>query len=256
MDRLKNKVSIVTGAADGIGLAISQSFAKEGAIVVMADINNEKCSREAKKIVKEGHQAVALACDVGKMNSVNQTVDYCLDKYGRVDVLVNNAAVSISGNIMEMSEEDWDYLMNINLKGVFRCIKACLPSMISNRNGSVINIASGQAHRSWNDWTAYATAKGGMISMTTQLAGQFGDMNIRFNTISPGAILTPMAEERIKTEGEDYVKGSEFQASMLRFGEPIEVALTAVFLASDESSFITGDDLKVDGGLTSLPRYM
>lgn len=256
MGRLKDKVAIVTGAADGIGLAISQAFASEGAIVVMTDINMDKCTLEAKNICQNGQQAFPLSCDVGNSDSVNQMVVNCLDEFGRIDVLVNNAAVSVSGNVMEMPDEDWDFLMNVNLKGVFRCIKACLPIMIANKNGSIINIASGQAHRSWENWTAYASAKGGMISMTIQLAGQFGKENVRFNTISPGAILTPMAQERIISEGQEYVQGSERQASMLRFGKPDEVAMAAVFLASDESSFITGDDIKVDGGLTSLPRYM
>ncbi|SHE36557.1 3-oxoacyl-[acyl-carrier protein] reductase [Arenibacter palladensis] len=256
MGRLKNKVAIVTGAADGIGLAISRAFAKEGAIVVMADINDKKCRQESDELLKQNQHALPLFCDVGNTDSVNEMVKTCIESFGKIDVLVNNAAISISGNITKMPDQDWDLLMNVNLKGVFRCIKSCLPYMLKAEMGSVINIASGQAHRSWNDWTAYATAKGGMISMTNQLAGQFGNKNIRFNTISPGAILTPMATERIKSEGEKYTKESERQAAMLRFGKPKEVAMAAVFLASDESSFITGDDMKVDGGLCTLPRYM
>ncbi len=256
MNRLKDKVAIITGAADGIGLAISKAFAKEGATVVMTDINEAKCKMEADKLLRQDLKALPLFCDVGKTASVNNMVKTCIENYGKVDVLVNNAAISISGNIAVMPDEDWDLLMNINLKGVFRCIKACIPHMILAANGSVINIASGQAHRSWDDWTAYATAKGGLISMTTQLAGQFGNMNIRFNAISPGTILTPMAEERIQNEGKKYLIASEKQAAMLRCGQPIEVAMAAVFLASDESSFITGDDLKVDGGLSTLPRYI
>jgi NAD(P)-dependent dehydrogenase (short-subunit alcohol dehydrogenase family) len=256
MERLENKVAIVTGAADGIGLAISKAFAKEGATVVMGDINDTKCNQEADKLLKQNQKALPLFCDVGSTDSVNMMIKTCIENYGRIDVLVNNAAVAISGNISEMPDEDWDRLMNVNLKGVFRCIRACMPYMLSAENGSVINIASGQAHRSWDDWTAYASAKGGMISMTNQLAGQFGNKNIRFNTISPGAILTPMAAERVKNEGEEYFKASERQAAMLRFGKPVEVAMAAVFLASDESSFVTGDDMKVDGGLSSLPRYL
>ena len=222
----------------------------------MGDINDAKCNQEADKLLKQNQKALPLFCDVGNTDSVNKMVKTCIENYGRIDVLVNNAAIAISGNITEMPEEDWDRLMNVNLKGVFRGIKACLPYMISAENGSIINIASGQAHRSWDDWTAYASAKGGMISMTIQLAGQFGNKNIRFNTISPGAILTPMAAERIKNEGEEYLKASERQAAMLRFGEPNEVAMAAVFLASDESSFVTGDDMQVDGGLCTLPRYL
>ena len=256
MNRLEGKIAIITGAADGIGLAISQAFAKEGATVVMGDINDLKCNEEADKILNQNQKALSLLCDVGETDSVKRMVKTCIENYGRIDILINNAAIAISGNITEMSDEDWDRLMNVNLKGVFRCIRACMPHMISAENGSIINIASGQAHRSFDDWTAYASAKGGMISMTNQLAWQFGNKNIRFNTISPGAILTPMAAERIKNEGEEYLKASEHQAAMLRLGKPNEVAMAAVFLASDESSFVTGDEMYVDGGFSILPRYL
>ena len=256
MERLKNKVAIVTGSADGIGLAISEAFAKEGAAVVMGDINEEKCKQEADRLLKQNLKVLPLFCDVGNTDSVNQMVKTCIQKLGEIDVLVNNAAAAIPGKITEMSDEEWDRLMNVNLKGAFRCIRACLPFMISAENGSIINMSSTQAHRSWDNWTAYAAAKGGLLSMTKQLAGQFGPENIRVNCISPGTILTPMAARRVKDEGEEFLKASQGQASMLRYGDPVEVAMTAVFLASDESSFITGDDLKVDGGLSILPRYM
>ena len=128
--------------------------------------------------------------------------------------------------------------------------------MVKQRSGSVINISSTQAFRSWNNWTAYAGAKGAMLSMTNQLAGQFGEYNVRFNSISPGAILTPMNEERAKTEGADFFAKSEAMHAMKRMGSSMEVAMTAVFLASDEAGFITGEDIKVDGGLCTLPRYI
>ncbi|MCY3998828.1 MAG: SDR family NAD(P)-dependent oxidoreductase [Flavobacteriaceae bacterium] len=256
MNRLKNKIAIVTGAANGIGLAITKAFVKEGAMVIMGDINDTKCNDEADKLSQLNFNVTPMFCDVGKTESVNMMVKVCIEKYDRIDILVNNAAISISGKISEMLDVDWDRLMNVNLKGVFRCIRACIPHMISRKNGSVINIASAQAHRSWDDWTAYASAKGGVISMTKQLAGQFGNKNIRFNSISPGAILTPMAYERIRNEGDVYEKFSKKQAALLRFGKPQEVSKLAVFLASDESSFITGDDIQVDGGLSVLPRYL
>lgn len=255
MSRLKNKVAVVTGAADGIGLAISEAFAKEGAMIVMGDINEEMCIVEAEKLSEAGFSALPVFCDVCKTASVNMMVENCIDKYGKIDVLVNNAAIAIPGRVTEMPEEAWDQLMNVNLKGVFRCIKACLPHMISAGGGSIINMSSTQAHRSWDDWTAYAAAKGGLLSMTKQLAGQFGSKNIRFNSISPGTIMTPMLYERVKKEGEGFLKASEDQAAMQRCGSPEEVAMTAVFLASDEARFITGDDVKVDGGLCTLPRY-
>ncbi|MBJ6367471.1 SDR family NAD(P)-dependent oxidoreductase [Snuella sedimenti] len=255
MSRLNEKVAIITGAADGIGLAICKAFAKEGATVIMADVNAEKCKEEANNLLEEGFTVLPLFCDVGKTESVKAVVDHCIQAYGKIDVLVNNAAVAIPGRITEMPEEDWDRLMNINLKGVFRCIKACLPHMLSAEKGSIINLSSTQAHRSWDDWTAYAAAKGAILSMTNQLAGQFGNKNIRFNSISPGPIMTPMLVERVENEGQEFLKASEKQAAMQRCGKPEEVAMTAVFLASDEARFITGDDIKIDGGLCTLPRY-
>ncbi|TQO38455.1 NAD(P)-dependent dehydrogenase (short-subunit alcohol dehydrogenase family) [Arenibacter algicola] len=255
MNRLKDKVAIVTGAADGIGLSIAEAFAREGATVVMSDINEEKCKQEANTLLKYNSNVLTLFCDIGDTKSISSMVDLCIKKFGRIDILVNNAAVAIPGTITNMPEKDWDKIMNINLKGAFRCIKACLPHMISAKQGSVINISSTQAHRSWDNWTAYAAAKGGLLSMTNQLAGQFGRENVRFNSISPGAILTPMNQKRVEKEGEQFLKGSINQAAMLRLGKSKEVAMTAVFLASDEAGFITGEDIIIDGGLCTLPRY-
>ena len=253
--RLNNKVAIVTGAASGIGLAISQAFAKEGAIVLMADIDESKAIAEAATITKNGGNVHAIKCDVSITEEVDQLINTAISKFGRIDILVNNAAIAIGGNIMEMPEADWDRLMNTNLKSIYRAIKATLPFMVNQRSGSVINISSTQAFRSWHNWTAYAGAKGAMLSITSQLAGQFGEYNVRFNSISPGAILTPMNAKRAAEEGPDFFAKSETMHALNRMGTPEEVAMTAVFLASDEAGFITGEDIKVDGGLSTLPRY-
>lgn len=255
MGRLEKKVAIITGAAEGIGLEISRVFAKEGAIVIMSDINIDKCEAETKTIIKSSGNAIAKKCDVGNTQDVNKLIDFTIETYGRIDALINNAAVAIPGNITEMPEEDWDKLMNINLKSIYRTIKATLPFMLKQKSGSIINMSSTQACRSWHNWTAYAGAKGAMIAMTNQLAGQFGSNGIRFNTISPGAILTPMNEKRAKEEGDTFLEESKKMSPMNRMGTSNEVALTAVFLASDEAGFITGEDIKVDGGLCTVPRY-
>lgn len=254
--RLKNKVAIITGAANGIGLAISDAFAKEGAIVIAGDINENKCKAEAERLSKEGAIVRAIKCDVGLTDDVERLINSAITEFGRIDVLVNNAAIALNGNIMEMPEADWDMLMNTNLKSIYRTIKAALPYMIKQRSGSVINISSTQAYRSWHNWTAYAGAKGAILSMTNQLAGQFGEYNVRFNSISPGAILTPMNEKRVAEEGREFLIKSEAMHAMKRMGTPQEVAMTAVFLASDEAGFITGEDIIVDGGLCTLPRYI
>lgn len=254
--RLKNKVAVITGAANGIGLAISEAFVKEGAIIFGGDIDEKKCKAEAERLGKDGAIFRAIKCDVGQTEDVNFLVNSVINEFGRIDVLVNNAAIAIKANIMEMPEADWDMLMNTNLKSIYRTIKAALPYMIKQRSGSVVNISSTQAFRSWHDFTAYAGAKGAMLSMTNQLAGQFGEYNVRFNSISPGAILTPMNEKRAREEGPEFFIKSEAMHAIKRMGTPQEVAMTAVFLASDEAAFVTGVDIKVDGGLCTLPRYI
>ena len=253
--RLKNKVAVITGAANGIGLAISEAFVKEGAIIIAGDIDEIKCKAEAERLGRDRAIILAIKCDVGSTEDVDHLINSAINEFGRIDVLVNNAAIAIGGNIMKMPEADWDMLMNTNLKSIYRTIKTALPYMIKQRSGSVINIASTQAVRSWRNWTAYAGAKGAMLSMTNQLAGQFGEYNVRFNSISPGAILTPMNEKRAAEEGPDYFAKSAAMHAVKRMGTPLEVAMAAVFLASDEAGFITGEDIKVDGGLCTLPRY-
>lgn len=248
--KLRNKVSIITGAANGIGLASARLFSQEGAFVIMADIDYDKCAAEAKDL-----NALAIRCDVRSMDDVKKLVDQTINKHKRIDILINNVAVAISGNITAMDERDWDLVLDTNLTSAFRCIKQVLPYMLAQRSGSIINMASTQAHRSWHDWTAYAAAKGGLISMTMQLAGQFGADNIRFNSISPGTISTPMLEKRIAEEGNELQQRSEKMHAMERLGKPEEVATVALLLASDDGAFINGTDIKVDGGLCTLPRY-
>ncbi|RYZ52766.1 MAG: SDR family oxidoreductase [Chitinophagaceae bacterium] len=250
MMKLKGKVAIITGAADGIGLACANCFCSEGAHVVMADIAEEKLIAAAHEL-----DAVAVRCDVGNTEAVRQLVAGAIARFGRIDILVNNAAVAIGGNITQMSEEDWNKVLNTNLTSAFRTIKEVLPHMLQQGRGSVINMASTQAHRSWHNWTAYAAAKGALISMTMQLAGQFGAQNIRFNSISPGTIATPMLQKRIAEEGAALLDSSVKMHAMERLGRPEEVAAVALLLAGDEASFINGTDIKVDGGLCTLPRY-
>jgi NAD(P)-dependent dehydrogenase (short-subunit alcohol dehydrogenase family) len=253
--RLKNKVAVITGAANGIGLSISEAFAKEGAIIFAGDIDEEKCKAEVERMAAGGAIVRSARCDVGVTEDVDRLINSVIDEFGRIDILVNNAAIVIKVNIMDMPESDWDKLMNINLKSVYRTIKAALPHMLRQRSGSVVNISSTQAYLSFHDFTAYAGAKGAILSMTNQLAGQYGEHNVRFNSISPGAILTPMNEQRARDEGPEFLIKSGAMHALKRMGTPLEVAMAAVFLASDEAGFVTGEDIKVDGGLCTLPRY-
>ncbi|MEM9328631.1 MAG: glucose 1-dehydrogenase [Bacteroidota bacterium] len=253
--RLRNKIAIVTGAADGIGLAASRLFAIEGATVVMVDINGEKCLEESTNINTQGGNTRAVTCSVGSTEEMAEMVQQTVADFGRIDVLVNNAAIAIGQNILEMEEEAWDQVIDINLKGVYRGIRQVLPHMIERGAGSIINLSSMQGLRSWDDWTAYATAKGGINALTVQLAGQFGPKGIRINAIAPGAIMTPLNEKRVAEEGEAFLEASIEQSALRRMGRADEVAQTVLFLASDEAPFITGEIIRIDGGLSVLPRY-
>jgi len=254
MNRLLGKVALVTGASDGLGLEVARAFVGEGAGVAFAARSGERLRAITDEIAASGGRALPVVCDVGVSAQVEAAVEATLATFGRIDVLVNNAAVAIPGDITDQTDEDWNRLLNVNLLGVFRGIKFALPTMLAQGSGSVINMASIQGDRSWDHWTAYAAAKGGMKAMIRQLAGQYGPCGVRFNCISPGAMNTPMNQERRQREGEAFYEANQRLHALGRMGRADEVNGAAVFLASDESSFVTGADLLVDGGLSVLTR--
>jgi NAD(P)-dependent dehydrogenase (short-subunit alcohol dehydrogenase family) len=257
--RLAKKVCVVTGAADGIGLAIARLFASEGARVVMADIQDEKCRAEASAITGLGPgSALAVHCDVTRTADLENAVALALQSFQRLDVFVNNAAIALGGKITAMPEEDWVRVIDTNLTSVFRGCKAAIPPMLSGGGGSIVNLSSVHGYLGFDGWTGYAASKGGIMAMTRQLAKEFGPKKIRVNSLSPGAILTPLNEQRAKREfpgrEKEFWDSSAHLHALERMGRPEEVAAAALFLASDEASFVTGADLKVDGGLTVCPR--
>lgn len=252
---LQNQTALITGAADGIGAAIATLFAEAGANLILLDVQTEANRNLAKTLAgKYGTHALPLTADISSSEAVSAALAEALKEFGRVDILVNNAAVAISGDPASMPDTDWDRVLSTNLSGAFRLIRAVLPGMKERKAGCILNIASTQAHRSWENWTAYAAAKGGLLAMTTQLAGQLGPDNIRVNAISPGAIDTPMNERRVAREGEHLRTEWARMHALGRTGKPAEVAEAALFLCSPSASFITGQDLKVEGGLCCLPR--
>lgn len=253
--RLSRLTALVTGGGDGIGRAIAICFAKEGAHVAIADLDPARAASVEAEIDSARGSALALHADVRSTADVDAAVKQAVARFGALDIVVNNAAVALSGDPATMPDEDWQRVIDTNLTSAFRVIRAALPHLRRRRGGSIINIASAQAHRSWANWTAYAAAKGGLISMTRQLAGQLGAENIRVNSISPGAINTPMNERRAASEGPELISKLAGQHALLRLGTPDEVAAVAVLLASPEGAFISGADIAVDGGLSALPRY-
>ncbi len=252
MGRLQEKIAVVTGGADGIGRAIVSAMAAEGAEVFVGDINdllgNDLQARQPAAI----HY---VHCDVTKPDDVASLIAAAEKKTGKVDVLVNNAGAAIGGmKIYEMTIEQWHKQIDVNLTSMFLAIKAALPAMLKAGQGSIVNLASMQAHVGIPGWSAYAATKGGVIAMTQQLAVEFAPEGVRVNSISPGAIQTPMNDRIVAEQGEQMLRIWNHMHPLGRIGQPEEVAAAAVFLGSDAASFITGVDLKVDGGVTLQTR--
>jgi NAD(P)-dependent dehydrogenase (short-subunit alcohol dehydrogenase family) len=246
---LKNKVAIITGARRGMGKADAILLAQEGAKVVVSDISLEDCQKVVDEIKKNGGEAMALQCDVSKQKEVEKMVAETIKKFGRIDILVNNAGILQFKPFVDISEEDWDKIMNINLKGYFNCAKIAAKEMIKQKSGVIVNIASivmGQVGIGMPNIVHYCASKGGIVAMTQALAIELAPYNIRVNAIAPGAIDTPMAQldcldEKAKTENLS-------QIPLKRFGCPEDIANAVLFLASEKSSYITGTVLVVDGG--------
>lgn len=250
MARLQNKVAIVTGGAMGIGKAAALALAREGARVAIGDLDPA-----AEAVVAEIREAAGEAffhpTDVGLSSDVEALVQATVARYGRLDILFNNVGVAIGGSVTELSEDDWNRVINVNLTGVWRAMKYAIPAMINGGGGSIINTSSVQSLIGFPGWSGYAASKGGINALTQQAAVEYAMQKIRINAIAPGTIMTPM-NTRIFASLDDpqpLIDSWNSQHALGRFGQPEEVAAAVVFLASDEASFITGECLRVDGGL-------
>ncbi len=256
-ERLAGKVTLVTGSTSGIGKATARLFASEGAKVVVTGRRRELGETVVAEIKGAGGEASYFGADLSEPQVVRDLVRFTTDRYGRLDVLMNNAAlVGTKGSVMEISEADWDRSMTLTLKAAFIACQEAIPWMIRAGGGSIINVSSVQGILPLNSRVAYGTAKAGLINMTRSTALDFGRHGIRANTICPGLIEVEAAQERFRRDPE-----LERQAPIVyplgRVGRPTEVAYAALFLASDESSFVTGSTLVVDGGMTcQLPEAL
>lgn len=248
--RLKDKVAIVTGAAQGMGRGVAIHFAKEGAKVIVTDIAVEKGKETVELVKKAGGQASFVECDVSRSSEVKKMVDFAVKTFGKVNVLYNNAALQLLGKdspVDELLEENWDRVIDINLKGPYLCMKYAIPEMIRAGGGSIINVSS-IAALVGRKQTAYTASKGALISLTRLIAKHYAQQKIRCNAICPGPIDTqilPISEEQKKEFAREIPIG--------RYGNIEDISYCAVYLASEESSYVTGAIFVIDGGLTACP---
>ncbi len=238
--KLKNKVAIVTGAAQGIGKGIALALAKEGANVVISDIKG--VYDVVREIETMGVKALCVKADVSNKKEVEEMVEKTLDRFGRIDILVNNAGIFPFVNLTEMKEEDWDKVLNINLKGIFNCTKAVLNEMIKQKSGNIINISSIAAMVGFKGLSHYCASKAGVIGFTKSTALELAQYGIRVNAIAPGGVET-LGTGKID---KNFIKSLPIK----RIGVPKDIANAALFLASEDSSYITGQCIVVDGGYT------
>lgn len=245
--RLQHQIALITGGGSGIGQAIAELFAQEGAAVVIADREPARAERVAAEISAAGGKALPVTADVAQAASVNSMAEQALAHFGRVDILVNNAAISQGDDILTIDEPTWDRNLNIVLKGVYLCSKALLPGMIEQRRGAIVNIASVNGLTGLGE-EPYSAAKAGVINLTRNMAIKYGQYNVRANVICPGTIQTPIWAARVAEDPAIFDKLARWYP-LGRVGQPADVAKAALYLASDDAAWVTGVTLNVDGGL-------
>ncbi len=245
--RLKDKVAIITGAGQGIGKAAALRFAAEGAKVVVADINAETANQVAEEIKAAGGEAMALAVDVSSHESVSKAVEKVLAAWGQIDILVNNAGILRDAQLVKMSEQDFDDVIGINLKGVFNCTHVIAPHMVERGYGRIINTSSVVGIYGNFGQTNYVASKAGVIGMTKVWSRELGRKGITVNVVAPGFIATEM----IKALPEKIAQAMIDKVPLRRMGQPEEIANAYLWLASDEASYVNGAVISVDGGVTT-----
>ena len=243
---LKDKIAIVTGAGRGIGRGTALALADAGANVVVSDINLEDCEKVVEEISKKGGQALAVKCDVSSKVEVDEMITKTTEKFGQLDILVNNAGIFPFKAFEEMTEEDWDKVLDVNLKSIFLCSQAA--AKIMEEGGKIVNISSIAAFVGFEGLVHYCASKGGINAMIRALALELAKKKINVNAIAPGSIDTPGASQ--SSQDEEMKKQTLANIPLGRIGKPEDIANAVVFLASDKANYITGQTIIVDGGWT------
>lgn len=253
--RLQGRAALVTGAGSGIGRATAELFSAEGAAVGVVDMSAESAEETVAKITAAGGHALALVADVTSAEAVEAVVAKAVSELGRLDVLYNNAGVDSRGSAAEATEEDWDRCFAVNVKGTFLCSKAVIPHLRNAGGGAIVNQGSVAGLVAVPNFAAYCAAKGAVVALTRSMAIDFAPHRIRVNAICPGTVFTPLMEPMLRARG-----GGDLEAGLAktlvkypigRLGTPEEIARVALFLSSDESSFMTGSIVTADGGMTA-----
>lgn len=251
--RLQNKVSVITGAARGIGATTARLFAREGSAVVLADVKDELGKQVADEIRKADGRAIYVHCDVTKIADAENLAKTAVSEFGVVNVLFNNAGTAIKGTLDVLSEKDWDTTFNVNVKSMFLCSKFVIPIMKKNGGGSIVNMASESGLIGFPMHPAYCASKAAVINLTRSMATAHAPDKIRANCICPGTIPTPLFHEFMATlSNKDEVIETLKKTHPLGLGTEEDIAYAALYLASDESKYMTGSPLIIDGGFTAL----
>ena len=250
MKILEGKTAIITGGASGIGLATARLLAQEGAAIVIADINAEQGNLAEQEINSSGGRAVFVQCNVALSADCQRTVQTTLEKFGHLDILFNNAGIIRRADVIGTTEEEWDRVMDVNVKSIFLMSKYAIPEMVKQGGGAIVNNASGWGIRGGRNAVSYCASKGAVVNMTRAMAIDHGSLNVRVNCICPGDTDTPMLRNEARQLGqvEELFLAEAKERPLNRYAQPIEIAQSVLYLVSDAASYVTGAVLAVDGG--------
>ncbi|NLL90903.1 MAG: SDR family oxidoreductase [Ruminococcaceae bacterium] len=247
---LVGKVAVISGGAAGIGLGTAEVLAEHGAIVALLDVS-KKGEEAAEALRSKGYQAVFYLCDVTDAKSCRETISAIADKFGRIDILFNNAGVTVRKTIVDLTEEEWDFVIDVGLKGTYLLSKYAIPIMAAGGGGSIINTGSGWGLKGGDRAAAYCAVKGGIVNLSRAMAIDHGAQNIRVNSVCPGDTETAMLREEQRQLGENdeiFMRNAIGSRPLQRIGTPRDIAHTVLYLASDLSTWVTGTAIPVDGG--------